>query len=97
MSNFNTAYKTPLDRAYFNEFISSEPTPKQSIEKPIVPIKDLGITVVERDPKSGAIEYKFQTKSDGTSTCKSPIGCFADILIPNDMGFVVDTITEYYK
>jgi ABC-type dipeptide/oligopeptide/nickel transport system ATPase component len=49
------------------------------------------------DPKTNQVEYKFQTKSDGTSTCKSPIGCFKDMLIPNDLGLVVDTITEYYK
>lgn len=49
------------------------------------------------DPKTNVVEYKFQTKSDGTSTCKSPIGCFDNILIPNDLGYVVKAIAEYYK
>jgi len=54
MSNFNTSYKTPLDKGYYTEFISTEPTPQQNLEKPIIPIKDLGITVVEKDPRTGA-------------------------------------------
>jgi hypothetical protein len=46
--------------------------------------------------KTNEIEYKFQTKSDGTSTCKSPVGCFDDVYIPNDMGIVVEQINQYY-
>lgn len=48
------------------------------------------------DNKSTGITYKFQTKSDGTSTCKSPIGCFTETLIPNDAGLVVEAINKYY-
>lgn len=54
-------------------------------------------SVVEKDFKSGKIEYKFRTKSDGQSTCKTPAGCFDDEFIPNDMGYVVDKINEYYN
>ena len=49
------------------------------------------------DPKTNSVEYKFQTKSDGTSTCKSPIGCFNEMLIPNDIGYVIDEINKYYN
>lgn len=52
---------------------------------------------VTRDEKTGEITYKFQTRSDGTSTCKSPAGCFKDMYIPNDLGFVVDSINTYYN
>ena len=52
---------------------------------------------VVKDYATNKVEYKFRTKSNGTSTCKSPVGCFKDELIPNDMGFVVDTIEEYYN
>jgi len=51
--------------------------------------------VLQRDIK-GNNEYRFQTNSEGTSTCKSPIGCFEDQYIPNDLGYVMDKITEYY-
>ena len=48
------------------------------------------------DQKTGKVSYTFQTHSDGTSTCKSPVGCFDESLIPNDMGLVVQKINEYY-
>lgn len=31
------------------------------------------------------------------STCKTPVGCFDDEYIPNDMGYVIDKINEYYN
>ncbi len=52
---------------------------------------------VEKDFATGKVSYKFRTKSDGESTCKTPLGCFKDELIPNDMGLVVRTIDEYYN
>lgn len=54
-------------------------------------------SVVQKDFKTGKIEYKFRTKSDGMSTCKTPVGCFDDEYIPNDMGYVIDKINEYYN
>jgi hypothetical protein len=53
--------------------------------------------VVEKDFKTGKVEYKFRTKSDGQSTCKTPVGCFTEEYIPNDMGYVIDTINDYYN
>lgn len=53
--------------------------------------------VVEKDFKTGKVEYKFRTKNDGQSTCKTPVGCFDDEYIPNDMGYVIDKIKEYYE
>ena len=52
---------------------------------------------VNRDEKTSEINYKFQTRSDGTSTCKSPAGCFKDMYIPNDLGYVVESINTYYN
>ncbi len=43
------------------------------------------------------IKYGFKTHGDGTSTCKSPIGLFKDDFIPNDMGFVLKKMQEYYN
>ena len=40
-------------------------------------------------------EYVFQTHSDGTTTAKSPMGCFEEDYIPNDLQFVLDKIAEY--
>jgi len=39
--------------------------------------------------------YHFITHSDGTNTCKSPMGMFED-KIDNDLKFVDDTIREYW-
>lgn len=40
-------------------------------------------------------EYVFQTHSDGTTTAKSPFGCFDDDYIPNDLNYVLEKIAEY--
>jgi hypothetical protein len=43
----------------------------------------------------GVIEYKFITNSDGTTTAKTPMGCFDTLLIDNDLQHVFDKIDEY--
>lgn len=52
-------------------------------------------TKVVRDEGSNEVQYKFLTNSDGTCTAKSPMGLFDDILIDNDLNFVIDKIKEY--
>lgn len=42
-------------------------------------------------------EYLFSTKNNGLDTVKSPIGLFADDLIPNDLAAVDTAICEYYE
>lgn len=44
---------------------------------------------------SDAVQYKFLTNSDGTCTAKSPMGLFEDLLIDNDLDYVVKKIQEY--
>ena len=41
------------------------------------------------------VQYKFLTNSDGYCTAKSPMGLFDDMLIDNDLDFVINKITEY--
>lgn len=41
-------------------------------------------------------EYLFSTRNSGQDTVKSPIGLFADDLIPNDLAAVDAAICEYY-
>lgn len=43
----------------------------------------------------GVIEYKFMTNSDGTNTAKTPLGCFKELYIDNDLQMVFDRIDEY--
>lgn len=43
----------------------------------------------------GVVEYTFQTHSDGTNTTKTPIGCFEEDFIPNDLQYVITKIQEY--
>jgi hypothetical protein len=43
----------------------------------------------------GKVDYVFQTHSDGTTTAKSPMGCFEEDYIPNDLQYVIDKIAEY--
>ena len=41
------------------------------------------------------VQYKFLTNSDGSCTAKSPMGLFDDMLIDNDLDFVIKKIIEY--
>ena len=41
------------------------------------------------------VQYRFLTNSDGSCTAKSPMGLFDDMLIDNDLDFVINKITEY--
>lgn len=41
------------------------------------------------------IKYIFETKNDGSNTCKSPKGMFDTSDIPNDLKFVYDSIVKY--
>ena len=52
---------------------------------------------IVEDFKTGKIEYKFRTNTNGDSTCKSPAGMFPELLIPNDMGYVVEQANNYYN
>jgi hypothetical protein len=45
--------------------------------------------------ENGESNYYFVTKSDGTNTAKTPMGCFDDRFIPNDMQYVIDKINEF--
>lgn len=41
--------------------------------------------------------YHFRTNTEGLDTCKSPIGMFEEMLIPNDLNLVNDTINNFYN
>lgn len=41
-------------------------------------------------------QYHFRTQNDGNDTTKSPMGMFADQLIPNDLAAVDTAICDYY-
>jgi hypothetical protein len=51
-------------------------------------------TRVEHDAKNGN-KYYFVTQTDGSTTAKSPKGMFPETLIPNDLQYVVNSITKY--
>lgn len=53
--------------------------------------------VVIPNSAGNSVEYKFRTHGDGTSTCKTPIGMFKEDLIPNDMGYVMEKMNDYYN
>lgn len=42
-------------------------------------------------------QYFFSTQNNGSDTCKSPIGMFADCYIDNDLDAVDKAICEYYE
>ena len=52
-------------------------------------------TKVIRDEESGKTMYMFETQNDGTTTAKTPMDCFKDELIPNDLQLIVDAINAY--
>lgn len=41
------------------------------------------------------IQYKFMTQNDGTTTAKTPMGCFDSMYIDNDLQEVFNKIDEY--
>lgn len=43
----------------------------------------------------GTIAHKFITQSDGTTTAKTPMGCFDEMLIDNDLQYVIEKIDQY--
>ena len=51
-------------------------------------------TEVTKDD-SGALKYQLVTQSDGTTTAKTPMGCFEDLRIDNDLQYICDKIDEY--
>lgn len=50
---------------------------------------------VRKQNEDGVMEYKFMTNSDGTNTSKTPMGCFKETLIDNDLQYVFDQIDKY--
>ena len=46
--------------------------------------------------EDGKMERVFRTNTiDGTDSCKTPLGCFKDLYIPNDLTIVIDRINKY--
>ena len=43
----------------------------------------------------GELVYGFETQNNGENTCKSPMGMFEDIFIPNDLKYVKECIQKY--
>lgn len=44
----------------------------------------------------GKMERVFRTNTiDGTDSCKTPLGCFKELYIPNDLDIVISTIDKY--
>ena len=51
-------------------------------------------TIKQKDD-DGKIQYKFMTQSDGTTTAKTPMNCFTELYIDNDLQEVFNKIDEY--
>lgn len=45
--------------------------------------------------EGGKPKYIFKTQSDGTSTCKSPMGMFETLEIDNNLEYIIDAIADY--
>ena len=44
----------------------------------------------------GGMDRVFRTNTiDGSDSCKTPMGCFKDLYIPNDLKLVVEAIDRY--
>ena len=48
-----------------------------------------------RRNKEGEMRFVFETRTNGSNTCKSPRGMFSSLEIPNDMQYVKDCIAAY--
>ena len=51
-------------------------------------------TSIQKDD-DGCSSYKFMTRSDGTTTGKTPMGLFEDLYIDNDLDYVIKEIKKY--
>lgn len=51
-------------------------------------------TTLTRDGE-GEVAHKFITQSDGTTTAKTPMGCFNEMHIDNDLQYVIEQIDKY--
>ena len=49
------------------------------------------------DEKEKKSIRQFVTNDDGVYPAKSPIGMFDSLYIPNDLGYVIETINNYYN
>lgn len=49
------------------------------------------------DEKERKSIRKFVTNDDGVYPAKSPIGMFDSLYIPNDLGYVIETVNNYYN
>ena len=68
------------------------------LDEKVGSIESLFTTVLFSDLRKqddGKIIYGFSTQTDGSNTCKSPIGMFEDNWIPNDYMYVVTKVKEY--
>lgn len=65
----------------------------------VVTLEGLFTIVLYTNVKKGkeGMEYTFQTQNNGSNTAKSPKGMFDSVEIPNDLGYVIKNIEEYYK
>jgi hypothetical protein len=48
-----------------------------------------------REGEDGKMQYKFATQNDGTTTAKTPMGCFEEMYIDNDLALIIEAIDEY--
>lgn len=49
------------------------------------------------DTQTKAVSKRFVTNYDGQFPAKSPVDMFEDVYIPNDLGYVIKKIEDYYK
>ena len=56
---------------------------------------DLYKTENDRQYYNNQVVYSFITHSDGSNTAKSPLGCFDEDKVPNDLAYVISKIEEY--
>lgn len=54
-------------------------------------------TEVFPEEKEVSERYKFMTQADGNKVCRTPMGMFDDMYIPNDLKMVADRMEEYYS
>lgn len=50
---------------------------------------------IRKQNDDGIMEYKFITNSNGQNTAKTPMGCFTEEFIDNDLQYVFNKIDEY--
>lgn len=98
--DLTVVFMSHLDTSYNSDGVKETKT--KTLGKAIdnmVNLDGLFTTILYSEAHRGekSMEYMFRTVTNGSDTCKSPMGMFEEEYVDNDLVEVIKTIREYYE